>query len=69
MTNVYMPYLFTQELTDSFSKEVKQKFSDYNLVFGTNYKTKKTIGLCCFAPSRNRTWVVRIRTGRDNQLH
>ena len=33
------------------------------------YKTKKTNYLCCFAPSRNRTWVDRIRTGSDNQLH
>ena len=42
MTNVYMPYLFTQELMDSFSKEVKQKFSDYKLVFGQDIKSFDT---------------------------
>jgi len=32
--NVYMPYLFTKELVNTFPNKVKQKFSDYNLIFG-----------------------------------
>lgn len=36
MVNIYMPYLFTNELFESFRPEVKDTFKEFNIVYGQN---------------------------------
>lgn len=36
MANIYMPYLFTNELFESFRPEVKDTFKEFNIVYGQN---------------------------------
>ena len=39
MVNIYMPYLFTNDLFESFAPEVKDVFKKYNIVYAQNIKS------------------------------